>query len=147
MNLVVVGKFKDKNLENLENNYLKRITAPKLNIHEVKARAENKESEALEVLKKISSLSQKPYIILLTEFGESFHSPDFSKWLFSKLEDSKDIFFVICGAEGPSERLKKESQSQLSLGKMTMPHKLARVILVEQIYRAQTIHNRHPYHN
>ena len=147
MNLVVVGKFKDKNLEQLENNYLKRIASPKLALYEVKAKAENKESEGLEVLKKISSIAPNPYIVLLTEFGESFHSPEFSHWLFDRLEKNKDIFFVISGAEGPSDKLKRESQFQLSLGKMTMPHKLARIILVEQIYRAQTIHNRHPYHN
>lgn len=147
MNLIVVGKLKDKSLEKIESGYLKRIKNPSLKIFEVKAKADNQDLEGSEVIKKIASLSNNPTIILLTEFGESFYSPDFSKWLYQKLEINKDVFFVICGANGPSLELKTKSHAQLSLGKITLPHKIARIVLVEQIYRAQTIHTGHPYHN
>ena len=78
--LIVVGKLKDKHLEAIEHDYVKRLKAPKLQIHEVKAKAENKDLEAQVVLKKINSISASPFIITLTEFGDEFYSPKFSKW-------------------------------------------------------------------
>ena len=147
MHLIVVGKLKDKNLEAIENDYLKRIKNPKLSIYEVKAKAENKLAEGQEVIKKINSISSSPFSILMTEFGKEYYSPDFSNWLYKNVETHKDVFLIICGAEGPSDELKDFCQAKLSLGKMTLPHKLARIILVEQLYRAQTIRDGHPYHN
>ncbi|MFT6632436.1 MAG: 23S rRNA (pseudouridine1915-N3)-methyltransferase [Bacteriovoracaceae bacterium] len=145
--LIVVGKLKDKNLEAIESNYLKRINNPKLLIHEVKARAENKNLEADVILKKANSLTSNPYIVTLTEFGKEYESPDFSKWYYQNIENQKEIIFVICGAEGPGEELLNQTKQKLSLSKMTLPHKLARVFFVEQLYRAQTIFEGHPYHN
>lgn len=145
--LIVVGKLKDKNLEAIEGDYLKRIKTPKLTIHEVKAKAEKKNLEAQVILKKAYTLSNNPFIVTLTEFGTEYESPDFSNWYYNSLENQKDIVFVICGAEGPGEELLERTNCKLSLGKMTLPHKLARIIFVEQIYRAQTINEGHPYHN
>ncbi len=147
MNLITVGKLKDKNLEAIEFDYLKRINQPSLKIIEVKASAESKDQEALNVLRKIESVSKNPYIVVLTEFGKEFESPAFAQFHTEKLESPQDIFYVICGAEGPGDELLKACHFKLSLGKLTMPHKLARVILVEQLYRAQTIRVGHPYHN
>lgn len=147
MYLITVGKLKDKNLEAIEEQYLCRINSPKLNIIEVKAKAEKKELEGSEVLKKISSLSKNPVITILTEFGKQKFSEDFSKWQFDLLQENSDLFYVICGAEGPSAELLNAAHHKISLGKITLPHKLARIVLVEQIYRAQTIYQKHPYHN
>jgi len=58
-----------------------------------------------------------------------------------------ELIFVICGAEGPSQSLLDASNAKLSLSKLTYPHKLARLIFVEQFYRAMTINDGHPYHN
>ncbi len=145
--LIVVGKLKDKNLEAIENDYLKRIKNPKLIIHEVKAKAENKDLEAEIILKKALSLSKNPYIITLTEFGKEYESPQFSNWVYQNIEDQKELIFVICGAEGPGQELLIKTHLKLSLGKMTLPHKLARILFIEQMYRAQTIFEGHPYHN
>jgi 23S rRNA (pseudouridine1915-N3)-methyltransferase len=145
--LIVVGKLKNKNLAAIEDDYLKRITNPKLLIHEVKARALDKESEAQAVLKKIESLSSNPFIITLTEFGAEFDSPKFSKWIDEKSLIHSSLFFVICGAEGPGESLLNKTNQKLSLSKLTYPHKLARLLFVEQFYRSQTIRDGHPYHN
>ena len=79
MHLITVGKLKDKHLEAIEYDYLKRINQPKLSIHEVKASAENRDSEAQIVLKKIESLNKNAFVILMTEFGKEFESPKFSK--------------------------------------------------------------------
>ncbi len=147
VHLIIVGKLKDKHLEAIENDYLKRIKNPRLEIHEVKAKAENKDLEAQVVLKKIASLSTKPYIITLSEFGSEFHSPKFSKWIYEFIESGKEIFFVICGAQGPGHELLSQTNEKLSLSKMTMPHRIARIVFVEQFYRAMTINTGHPYHN
>lgn len=145
--LIVVGKLKNKNLTALEDDYLKRITNPKLSIHEVKARAEDKDSEAQAVLKKIDGLGPNPYIVTLTEFGSEFDSPAFSKWISKSILENSVIVFVICGAEGPGSALIQRTNQKLSLSKLTYPHKLARLLFVEQFYRAQTIRDGHPYHN
>lgn len=147
LHLIVVGKLKDKYLESLENDYLKRIKKPKLQIHEIKASAENKDQEAQVVLKKIAALSENHFVVVLTEFGEEFQSPQFSSWLYENFNSGKDLIFVVCGAEGPGAELLKNCDAKLSLSKLTFPHKLARLIFVEQIYRAQTIKDGHPYHN
>ncbi len=145
--IIAVGKLKDKHLESLETDYLKRIKRPKLIIHEVKANAENRDLEAANILKKIEAISNSPFIVVMTEFGKQMDSPKFSRWFYSKVEEDRDLFFVICGAEGPGKSLLERCQYKLSLSEFTFPHKIARLLLVEQLYRAQTIFEKHPYHN
>ncbi|MCT4642122.1 MAG: 23S rRNA (pseudouridine(1915)-N(3))-methyltransferase RlmH [Bacteriovoracaceae bacterium] len=147
--LIVVGKLKSKELEAIENDYLKRISNPNLKIHEVKASADNKDQEGKSVLKKALDISKGSayQLIIMSEWGVEYTSKDFSKFVFNKLEDQRPLIFVICGAEGPSDELINESTGKLSLSKLTFPHKIARVLFVEQFYRAITIKNNHPYHN
>ena len=140
MKLITVGKLQNAHLEAIEKEYLKRLKSPKLEVIELKASAENKDTEAEAILKK---LAPNDFVITLTEWGEEFESVTFSKWLYKK----SNLVFVICGAEGPGQKLLERTNAKLSLSKMTMPHKLARIIFVEQLYRAQTIYEGHPYHN
>ncbi|MBP9681447.1 MAG: 23S rRNA (pseudouridine(1915)-N(3))-methyltransferase RlmH [Bacteriovorax sp.] len=146
LHLIVVGKLNDKNIEELERDYFKRLTSPKLTIHEVRAHSENLDKEAKEVSSKIDELSQNenPYIILLTENGKQFTSVNFSNWLSLKNETQR-LIFVIGGASGHGQLMIERAQFRLSLSEFTYPHKLARLLLVEQIYRAQTIKMNHPY--
>lgn len=147
--LVVVGKLKDSHLEAIEKDYLKRITQPELIIHEVKAQAENKKAEGEAILKKIKelSLSTASYQVALSEWGKQTTSVNFAEWTKSLINRPQKIFFLISGAEGFSEEVLKNCQEKISLSELTFPHKLARIILVEQLYRAQTIRSGHPYHN
>lgn len=150
VHLIVVGKLKDKNLEKIELDYLVRIKNPDLVIHEVKARAEDKNSEGQEVLKKIKDITKdtSAYIVALCEFGKERESVEFSKWLFDKIENQpKKVVFVIAGAEGHSDAFMEQVSSKVSLSKLTFPHKIARILFIEQFYRAITIKNNHPYHN
>jgi 23S rRNA (pseudouridine1915-N3)-methyltransferase len=146
LHLIVVGKLGDKNIEELEKDYFKRITSPKLTIHEVKAHSENLDKEAKEVSQKLDELSQpnNPFIVLLTENGKQFTSVNFSKWLSEKNETQR-IVFIIGGASGHGQEIINRANFKLSLSELTYPHKLARLLLVEQIYRAQTIKANHPY--
>lgn len=148
--LIVVGKLKDKNLEQIEKNYLIRIKNPDLHIHEVKARAEDKNSEGQEVLKKIKEITKdsSAYIVALCEEGKERDSKAFSHWLFDKIENqTQKVIFVIAGAEGHSLEFMQQVSDKVSLSKLTFPHKIARILFIEQFYRAITIKNNHPYHN
>lgn len=146
LHLIVVGKLNDKFIEELEKDYYKRLTTPKLTIHEVKAHSENLDKEAKEVSLKIDELAKEenPFIVLLAEYGKQFSSVAFSKWLYEKNETQR-IVFVIGGASGHGQAIVNRAHFKLSLSELTYPHKLARLLLVEQIYRAQTIRANHPY--
>jgi 23S rRNA (pseudouridine1915-N3)-methyltransferase len=149
LNLIVVGKLKDAHLEAVENDYLKRINNPELIIHEVKSSAENKEAEGEAILKKIKDISQggSTHLIAMTEWGKRSTSVAFAEWTKTLVERPAKIFFLIAGAEGFSEEVLRSCQERISLSELTFPHKLARILLVEQLYRAQTIRSGHPYHN
>ena len=86
-------------------------------------------------------------IIALDEKGKEFSSVDFAEKLknFANLGDS-NLAFIIGGADGLSEELKRKADLILSFSKMTFPHMMIRAFLTEQIYRAYTIINNHPYH-
>ena len=146
IHLIVVGKLKDTHLEAIEADYLKRITNPDLIIHEVKASAENKEAEGEAILKKVKEIGGG-HLIALSEWGKKYTSVAFSEWFSANLERSPRVILMIAGAEGFSSEVLKLCQERLSLSELTFPHKLARIILVEQLYRAQTIRSGHPYHN
>lgn len=147
--LFVVGKLKDKNLESIEHDYLKRINNPKLKIIECKANAESKNQESHTLLKKIADTfkDKRPHIILLAEYGKEHDSRDFAKYIQIKMEQNSHLAFIIAGAEGHGDEILDAHHDKISLSKLTFPHKLARILFVEQFYRAQTILNNHPYHN
>jgi 23S rRNA (pseudouridine1915-N3)-methyltransferase len=149
VHLIVVGKLKDQHLEAVEADYLKRINSPDLQIHEVKAMAENKNAEGEAILKKIRDISQgaPSHVICMTEWGKRSTSVAFAAWCRDLFERQNRIFFVIAGAEGFSDEVLNLCQERISLSELTFPHKLARILLVEQLYRSQTIRTGHPYHN
>ena len=99
--------------------------------------------------KKIKEISPNgAHVILLAENGKLFDSPKFSEWIYSLIEEKTEkLVFVIAGAEGHSEDMLKLAQGKISLSSLTFPHKIARILFIEQFYRAQTIKKKHPYHN
>jgi 23S rRNA (pseudouridine1915-N3)-methyltransferase len=80
--------------------------------------------------------------VLLASDGRALSSEDLSDWLEERRRDGRDVCFVIGGPRG----LELEADMRLSLGPMTLPHQLARVVLLEQLYRAHKILAREPYH-
>ena len=100
----------------------------------------NKKTEGQKLLAKSSGA-----IIVMDEKGESLTSIEFAKKI-SDLEEISDISFLIGGADGVSDEVRNNAKLLISLSKMTMPHSLARLVLVEQIYRAKSILANHPYH-
>ncbi len=143
--IVCVGKYREKNLENLELHYSKQLK--KLHVTELKSFAEDVTREQKEIETYLTKFTSSQ-VFLLTEKGKTFKdSLEFSNFLMTQNEKtSKSIVFVISGAIGFSEEMKAKYNT-LSLSPLTMPHKLCRLVLVEQIYRAHTILTGHPYHN
>ncbi|HEX2415777.1 MAG TPA: 23S rRNA (pseudouridine(1915)-N(3))-methyltransferase RlmH [Thermoleophilaceae bacterium] len=84
----------------------------------------------------------RAFTVLLASDGRSFDSVAFSRWLEERRQAGLDLCFVIGGPRG----LEMEVDMRLSLGPMTLPHQLARVVLLEQLYRGHKILAREPYH-
>jgi 23S rRNA (pseudouridine1915-N3)-methyltransferase len=89
---------------------------------------------------------EKGYIVCLDKNGNELSSEGFSKTIESIGLKNNLIIFIIGGSHGLSQSILSKANAKLSFGKLTFPHKLFRVILLEQIYRAFTIKNNHPYH-
>lgn len=84
--------------------------------------------------------------VALDEHGREYTTETFSNWLDKMTGDGRDIAFLIGGADGLSPELKKTADLSLRLSAFTLPHGLARVVLAEQLYRAVSIMQNHPYH-
>ena len=101
----------------------------------------------IKAYKSNSKFSNNSKLIALDENGKQFSSVNFSKIIADyQLNGCSELNFVIGGAFGLAKEVLELANLQLSLGAMTMPHMIARIILIEQIYRAQTIIAGHPYH-
>jgi 23S rRNA (pseudouridine1915-N3)-methyltransferase len=84
--------------------------------------------------------------IVMDEHGRGFTSIDLSRWLSGRLQDARDLAFIIGGPDGLAPEVKGGASLAMRLSEMTLPHGLARVLLAEQLYRATTIMQNHPYH-
>ena len=127
-----IGKIKKSWINEGINQYRKRM--PKLSIYEFKDFKFNN----------LRNLYPNNIIISLTEEGEVFSSYDFSSLLLNF--ENKKISFFVGDADGLSNNIKSESDLLLSLSSLTFPHEIARLILIEQIYRAASISRNSPYH-
>jgi 23S rRNA (pseudouridine1915-N3)-methyltransferase len=104
-----------------------------------------KDKEAALILSQIPNSS---YIVLLDENGTSLSSYEFSTFLQKQFNTGiKTLVFIIGGAFGVSELIKKKANIYVSFSKMTFTHQFIRIMLIEQIYRAMTILRNEPYHN
>jgi len=101
------------------------------------------ELERLGIVKNVDSGS---YVILWDIKGQKINSRGFANLLQDKIDHGENINFIIGGAHGVSEKLFKTSQLILSASELTFPHRLFKIFLMEQIYRASTIFRNHPYH-
>ena len=101
------------------------------------------EAERLRIVKHVDTGS---YVILWDRKGQKINSHVFANVLQDKIDQGININFIIGGAHGVSEKLFKTSQLILSASELTFPHRLFKIFLMEQIYRASTIYRNHPYH-
>ncbi len=141
-----IGKTKDKNWKALQEEYLGRLSHfVKCEIVEARDSAphETKEIEGKRILE---LLNQKSLVCLLDVTGRPISSTgiakEIEKW---QVQGLKEVTFIIGGADGISDEIRKIADFVLSLSFMTFTHDMARVVLLEQLYRAYTIINGFPY--
>jgi 23S rRNA (pseudouridine1915-N3)-methyltransferase len=139
-----IGKTKEPAITDLTDEYLKRISryAP------VEGVVVRDEADLLSKFGSASKNATKSTLLLMDSRGKEFSSEQFAKFL-GDYQDRNPLPLVLAigGADGFSAEAKSSAQSVISLGKMTMAHELARVVLLEQVYRAFTILKGHPYHS
>ena len=153
--LICVGKVKEKFYREAIKEYEKRLGAYiKLNtieINDEKVKAENDSEIALAMEKEgnniLSKIKDTQYIITLEILGKSISSEQFAAKIDNLMLTGKsDVVLVIGGSYGLSDSVKKRSDYALSFSKMTFPHQMMRVVLLEQVYRAYRIITGASYH-
>lgn len=150
--LIVVGKTKSYELVRLINEYVKRINFYKkfkiIVVNSLKSKKNSeKEIKKIEGENVLKRVKKNELIFLLDENGKSFNSRKFADFLSNKFKTNKSIVFVVGGAHGFSNEIKQRSNEIISLSEMTFSHQIIRLFFTEQVYRALTILNNHPYHN
>lgn len=139
---VWVGKTKDKNWRALQEEYLGRLSHfVKFEITEIKDGAPETESKRI-----MENVNQSPFVCLLDVKGRPFSSPELAKEI-EKWQNRglKEVTFIIGGAEGVLPEVVERADISLSLSVLTLTHDMARVVLLEQLYRAFTIIKGYPY--
>ena len=140
--IICIGKLKESYLKEGVNDYLKRINKyHKIDIIELQdSNIQNEESELLKYLNK------KDYLIALCIEGKTLSSIELSKEIDKAFISHPNITFIIGGSDGLTENIKKQCHLKLSFSKLTYPHGLFRLLLLEQIYRSFKILNHETYH-
>ena len=147
--VICVGKIKEKYLLDALNEYKKRLTKyTKLEIIEVNdIDNQNIDISLLKEKEQIQKyINDKDYVITLEIEGNMLSSEDLANKIDTIFNNTSNITFIIGGSHGLHEDIKKRSNYKLSFSKMTFPHQLIRVILLELIYRAFKINNNESYH-
>ncbi len=151
LEILAIGKIKSQSPENILFEHYKHRISPswQIIVKEFEAKKTllppQKQNEEAALL--LGGVNDKSYKIALDERGKMLTSPEFAE-LISRLnlEGYSLIDFIIGGADGLKKDVLEKANLTLSLGKMVWPHFLVRGILAEQIYRAKTILDGHPYH-
>jgi 23S rRNA (pseudouridine1915-N3)-methyltransferase len=138
-----IGKTKDPSIQALTNEYLKRISR----YAEVEGLALPDEVALLKLREKVGARPAHA-LVLLDSRGKQLSSEEFAQFLQNHLDrNPQPLALAIGPADGFRDSSRRSATAVLSLGKMTLPHELARVVLLEQVYRAFTILKGHPYHS
>jgi 23S rRNA (pseudouridine1915-N3)-methyltransferase len=156
LSIIAIGRLKDGPERELYQRYAKRIDeagravalGPLALTEFPEARqASAKQRQADEAQRLIAAADGADLIVALDERGKTFGSEAFARWLGTQRDEGRrTVAFLIGGADGHGETVSAQAQFKMSLGPMTLPHGLARIVLAEQLYRAATILAGHPYH-
>lgn len=147
--IIAVGNIKENYLKEAMEEYRKRINKfTNIKIIEIKEEGKVEQEKALELeQEKIKRyLEEKDYIITLEIDGQEISSVELAQKIDKILIEHSTITFVIGGSYGLSDKIKEKGNLHLSFSKMTFPHQLFRVLLLEQIYRVYKINNNEAYH-
>lgn len=154
--IVCVGKLKEKYFKDAISEYEKRLSrfakvtivqVPDEKAPEKLSAAQDEQVKQIEGQRILSKIKDKEYVYVTAIKGKQRSSEDFAKEIADLgTYGHSDITFVIGGSLGTSPEVNQRANDLISFGKLTMPHQLMRVVLIEQIYRAFMINNGSPYH-
>ena len=155
LKIISVGQLKNNPILEIQKDYQKRILNlsksvgfKKLLIKELpiskKVSAKERQIEETEIISKY--IEKNNYNIFLDSDGDNIDSLDISKIISKNSFDRKNLIFFIGGPDGFNKDILKSANKIISFGKVTWPHKLVRIMLLEQLYRGITILKNHPYH-
>ena len=150
--IIYISSEKNSNIEILVNNYIKKIKhLAEIDLFKIDNKNKSKKNQFnidYESNLIINQLSKNDINILLDEKGDVYETIEFSKFIQKNfLYSSMKIVFIIGGAYGFNKELNKTVEKKISLSKFTFTHDMARLLLIEQIYRALTVIKKIPYHN
>ncbi len=144
--VLAVGRCRDPALRALLDRYLARL-AGTVEIRELEARGEPARRRAAEARAILDAVPVGVPLVALDERGELLTSAELAARLARLCaEGGRTLAFAIGGADGLEPAVRERARLVLALGRLTFPHELARLLLVEQLYRAHTILTGHPYH-
>ena len=147
--IICVGKIKENFYKEAEKEYLKRLSKyTKIDIVEIPDQNDQDINYALTKEKDLilKNIKDKDNIIILDIKGKDYTSEGFSNFINDELTYNSNITFIIGSSNGLSDEIKKLASKSISFSKMTFPHQLFRIILLEQIYRGFKIINNESYH-
>ena len=151
--IIAVGKLKERFWKDACAEYAKRLSGYlDLRIIEVPDRGARGRGDVADVLEReaadiLGTLPASSHVVLLDIDGRQYSSEQLSEHLDDlKLSGHGTFSFVIGGSYGVSDKVRSRADERLSFGKMTLPHNLARVVLLEQLYRCARISRGEPYH-
>lgn len=152
ISIIAVGKLKEQFWKQALEEYLKRLQSyADVSIIEIAdrdpARFGDAKTLAMEGEDIIAALPERAHVILLDIGGTSFSSEQIASFVSDRMnEGTSHLVFVVGGSLGVSSEVRKRAAMRMSLGRITLPHNLARVVLAEQIYRSFRIIRSEPYH-
>jgi 23S rRNA (pseudouridine1915-N3)-methyltransferase len=151
VHVVAVGRMRDRALQQATGEYLRRIgRTVRVEIHEVaeagRRAARPDDAPGIEAQRLLAAVPERARLVALTRAGRTVDSGQFAAMLERWREDARDVALLLGGARGLDPELLARAEQRLSLSALTLPHELARLVLVEQLYRAVTILRGEPYH-
>lgn len=143
--ILTIGKTKSSEIQSLIDDFLNRIKKFKVQVMALKAFGDDIEKEQNEIDLKLKEMGGNIKTYLMTEWGQTYTSKKFADKIQKHYESSDKLVFILGGASGFTDEFRQKFNQQFSLSNMTFPHEMAKLMLVEQIYRAQAIMDNHPY--
>jgi len=152
VNILMVGKTREAFIQKGLDFYAKRLRPfVKLTLKSVGVEKEGKNLSA-DLMKRRegerlrAAIPPRSYVVALDPQGKEHTTEEFAAWLARRGEEGWPLIFLIGGHLGLDEATLAAAHERMALSRLTLTHELARLVLLEQLYRAKTIHTGHPYH-
>jgi 23S rRNA (pseudouridine1915-N3)-methyltransferase len=150
--IIAIGKRMPTWVTTAYEEYAKRLSHNfQINLHEINTPTRTKNADISKLMRKeaddiVGLIDATDFVIALDEHGKQWTTMELAKQLDTWQQAHSTIVFLIGGPDGLATACKNRAQAQWSLSQLTLPHPLVRVVLIEQLYRAHSILQGHPYH-